>query len=758
MLAVDAEIRRLCGYCAEDFTAGRVSWMTLIHGTDRDRVRRALQHAAVAGRAYQVEYRLCHRDGGERPVREQGQRLLDDQGQVVGFSGFLADASANERHRRWSAEQAQRARALLQALPCATYTIDLDGRITFYNEQAVALWGQRPRLGDEDRLFCGSLRLRWPDGCVLRHDDSPMARTVRDGVGYRNQEVILERPDGSHVHVLVSIDPLHDAAGGLCGAVNAFVDITGRRHAQAALRASEERFRRLADALPQLVWTAQPNGVVDYYNDRVNQYAGIRRGAEGDWTWQPVLHPEDREVTLTAWRHAVGSGQTYQCEHRVRMSDGAMRWHLSRALPVRDDEDRIVRWFGTATDIHDIKQAQEALREADQRKNRFVATLAHELRNPLAPIRNAVGLLQMAESLPAPAMAACDIIDRQSQHLTRLVDDLLDMSRITRDRMQLRRKTVSLGSVVDHAREAIATQTEARGQQLRVHLPAAPVTLDADPARLAQVLVNLLDNASKYTGPGGEIELSARVADDAVRVDVKDTGIGIAAEDLPQLFETFAPVGDQPGRGGAGLGLGLALSRRLVEMHGGTIEASSEGPDRGAVFSVRLPVRQVEAQPPAPSASAGGAAERSALSQPASSSTEPLAEAAPSVTAEAPAKTHVLVADDNPDIVESLSMLLDASGYAVTMARDGIEAVAAAEREQLDIVLLDIGMPNLDGHEACRRIRELPDGERLNVFALTGWGQAEDREKSAAAGFDGHLVKPIEPGELLKRLREIDAS
>jgi PAS domain S-box-containing protein len=750
------------------------------------------------------------------------------------------------------------ARALLDALPSAAYTCDADGCITYFNEQAAALWGQRPELGMPDLRFCGSFRLRLPDGSLLRHEDSPMARTLREGVGCRNQEVAIERPDGSVVDVLVNIDPLRDSTGRVVGAVNAFVDITDRRRTEQALRASEQRlhwalegagggvwdwdldagagwwspemyalcgvppetplgwddflqqvhaedrealvgavaaaiatqqdfscelrirhpelgerwmssrgrviahggrprrllgltmditerkaaegmlaesvarFRRLADAMPQLVWTAEPDGTVDYYNDRYREYAGIERAADGAFDWQPVLHADDRKPTTDAWARAVGTGTTYECEHRIRMRNGSTRWHLSRAVPVRDDAGRIVKWFGTATDIHDVKRAQEALRDADQRKSEFVATLAHELRNPLAPIRNAIALLKLAEGLPDSAAAARDIIDRQSRHLVRLVDDLLDMSRVTRGRLQLKRERVRLEQIVAQMQEAMAAQIEARGQTLELLLPTEPIELDADPVRLTQVLVNLVDNASKYSDPGGHICVSARRDGDRVEIAVSDTGVGIAATELPKLFDMFAQVGEPSGRGATGLGIGLALTRRLVQMHGGNIEATSAGPGCGSTVTLRLPLAA------APSAPA-----------------EPTSASAPAPREDASAdrgKPRVLIADDNQDVVESLAMLLELRGYDPITVSDGLQAVAAAEQQAPDIVLLDIGMPGLDGHTACRRIRELPEGRHLRIIALTGWGEARDRQRSREAGFDGHLVKPVEATTLLELL------
>ncbi len=516
-------------------------------------------------------------------------------------------------------------------------------------------------------------------------------------------------------------------------------DAAEPRRGEPTPHADRQRLQRLADAMPQLVWTARPDGTVDYYNDRVTEYAGIHQTADGSWRWQPVLHEDDRERTVEAYRQALASGDTYECEHRVRMADGQLRWHLTRAVPMRDAAGNIVEWFGTATDIHDIKRAQQALEAADRRKTRFVATMAHELRNPLAPIRHAVDLLMQTDDLAPTAASARDIIDRQSRHLARLVDDLLDMSRITNDRLRLQCERVLLSALVDQAYEAVAEQVAGREQSITVELPAQPVRLNADAARLVQVLVNLLDNASKYSPEGARIELSAERDGDEAVVRVSDSGIGIDAADLPRLFEMFAQVGEDTGADSGGLGIGLALTRRLVELHGGTIGATSDGAGKGSTLTVRLPALAEEKTSGEPAAAAPGARASGA---------------AVGTAADAAGKGGILIADDNDDVVQSLAMLLELRGYDVDIAHDGLQALAAVERERPDTVILDIGMPGLDGHAACRRIRQLPGGERLRIIALTGWGEARDRRNSAEAGFDAHLVKPIESAVLLGLLAD----
>jgi CheY-like chemotaxis protein len=371
------------------------------------------------------------------------------------------------------------------------------------------------------------------------------------------------------------------------------------------------------------------------------------------------------------------------------------------------------------------------LREADRRKDEFLAILAHELRNPLAPISNAVEILNLDGVSGEAAQAARAMITRQLQHLVRLIDDLLDVSRITRGKLELRRERTTLAAVLERALEVSRPHIERAGHSLSVALPPDPIELDADPVRLAQVFANLLNNASKFMAKGGGIELTAaRDGADAVVVKVSDSGVGIAPEHLPTLFEPFSQVRSANGLRG-GLGLGLSLARSLTEMHGGTVKVRSDGRGQGSAFSVRLPT----------------------LSAPAASEARP---AAPEPPKPAGLRRILVVADD-PDIVASLAMVLRLRGYEVETARDGLEAVEAAGRVRPDVVLLDLGMPRLDGYATCRRIREQPWGADMPIVALSGWAQEQDRSKGKAAGFDAHLAKPVQLSAIEELLAELSA-
>ncbi|HYF19465.1 MAG TPA: ATP-binding protein [Ramlibacter sp.] len=438
-----------------------------------------------------------------------------------------------------------------------------------------------------------------------------------------------------------------------------------------------------------------------------------------------LIHPGDLEAFWQKTQACIASHEPFAHEYRVIHPDGRVRWIFNRSHVGIGASGEVERITGVAVDVTERRQAEDDLRrlnqqlvEADRRKDEFVATLAHELRNPLAPIRNAVHVLKQPAATPAQARWGREVIDRQVGLMARLLEDLLDMSRITRGKLELRRSPVTLAEVVHSAIETSQPLVDAGGHALQVVLPQQPTWLDGDPVRLAQVFANLLNNAAKYTEAGGSIDLVATVEDGQVAVRVRDSGIGLAPDMIDRLFHMFSQATPARERTQGGLGIGLALARGLVELHGGTIEARSAGPRQGSEFVVRLPL--AAPPPPAPSAPGDDAGEglqgRSAL-----------------------------VVDDNRDSADTLAMLLSVLGCRVRVAYGGEEALTTASADPPELVLLDLGMPGMDGLETCRRMRASDWGRRLLIVALTGWGHEDDRRRTREAGFDAHLVKPVDP-------------
>ena len=556
-------------------------------------------------------------------------------------------------------------------------------------------------------------------------------------------ELRLRRADGVPFWARLESAAGRDAASGSAIRLTTLSDISAQRQnvqeleryrgrleklverRTAELAASEERLRLFVEHAP---------AALAMFDREMHYVSASRRWLAdyglGERDLRGLSHyavfPEIPERWRELHRRALGGEVLRADEDPFQRADGQIQWLRWEIRPWHDAAGQVAGIMVFSEDITAHKLSDLALREADQRKDEFLATLAHELRNPLAPIRNATEILKRY-AVPDPTwQAARDMIDRHVGQMVRLIDDLMDVSRLSRGKLALRRERVDLATALESAAEDARPRLESTRHRLVLTLPTAAIGLDADPLRLAQVFANLLDNAAKYTEPGCAITVTAERCGAEVAVTVADTGIGIAPDHLPDLFEMFAQIGSDPDRSQGGLGIELPLTRHLVELHGGRIEVRSAGRGQGSAFVVHLPI---SAETPA----------------------DPLAPSAP--RRDFGDKTrHILVADDNPDCAESLAVLLRLLGHEVEIAGDCLEAVAAAERYRPETILLDLGMPKLDGYGACRRIRERPWGKVFAIFALTGWPQESDRSKSRGAEFDGHLVKPVGLTELRQAL------
>jgi PAS domain S-box-containing protein len=441
------------------------------------------------------------------------------------------------------------------------------------------------------------------------------------------------------------------------------------------------------------------------------------------------IHPEDLPAVRKAERRALRTGAFAAIEFRVRLANGSDKWMAQRGKVQLDKEGKAILISGLVIDITAQKAAEKALRLADQRKDEFLATLAHELRNPLAPVRHAVKVLESRSLEQAKAQWARDVISRQVQRMALLLDDLLDVSRITQGRLALKIETISLDSIIEAAVETARPLIDAKKHQLTIDLPREPVMLTVDPLRLSQSLSNLLTNGAKYMDEGGQITLRATLLADEFTLSVKDTGIGLEPEALSGLFAMFSQVNSAITRSEGGLGIGLALVKGLIELHSGTIDARSDGPGMGSEFTIHLPAAVVT-----PSAS------------------KTAVEEAPRPSPK-DARHRVLVVDDNSDAADSLGMLLEMNGYSVSVGHSGEEALQMARQTRPNAMILDIGMPDMTGYEVARRIRAERWGGEMYLIAATGWGQQEDKARAIASGFDHHLTKPVDPDEVQKLLQ-----
>ncbi len=487
----------------------------------------------------------------------------------------------------------------------------------------------------------------------------------------------------------------------------------------ALLAQQESQLQALFDCMPQLGWAAHPDGWIYYYNRQWFDYTGTTPEQMAGWGWQSVHNPDLLPLVLKRWRHSIATGEAFEMAFQLRRHDGVLRWFLTRINPMRDADGVLIRWVGINTDIDEQKRAEEAAAAASRAKDEFLAMLGHELRNPLAPIVTALKLMDLKGG--DTFQRERTIISRQALHLSRIVDDLLDVARFLRGQLDLRFSTVDVGQVVAQACDTVSPLVLELQHALDVQVPSG-LTMDADPGRLAQVLINLLINAAKYTPAGGRIAIEVERAAAEVVIRVRDNGVGIAADLMPLLFDPFVQKRQTAARTVGGLGLGLTIARTIVTAHGGLIEASSAGEGHGSEFVVRLPVR-----------SRLGAED----------SVAPAAAPAPTRS------RRVLVVDDNADAAHTLAAALELHGHVTHIGYDAASALAAAEVFGPEVALLDLGLPEMDGYELARRLRGHPRLGGIRIVAVTGYGQSTDRERTAAAGFDDHFVKPVDLDALL---------
>jgi PAS domain S-box-containing protein len=694
---------------------------------EHPRLRQAYERAIRGKQKFELEHQVFRVDGSIGWVFSRAIPIVDAQGQITEWLGAAKDISRRKDAEAELADIRARMDAALAASAIGTWSYDIPQDRVYGDASLAQLFSLSVSevSGGPLEPFVNSMH---PDDRL--RVQSEIQATIQSGSRFES-DYRVRQTDGSWRWVNARGQVQRDAAGNPLRLPGVVIDITERKTAEAELaRVTEESERR--KRLYEAILTTTPDFIYVFSLDYRTLYANAALitmwGGAG---LNDVIGKTFLELGYEPWHAEMHCREIDQ----VRATKASIRGEVpfngtyGRRIydyifvPVLGADGEVEAVAGTTRDVTERKSMEDELRDADRKKDEFIALLAHELRNPLAPLRNGLQILRLAGSDAEMIDDVRGMMDRQLGHMVRLIDDLLDVSRISRNKMQLRRDRVVLAEIVGSAVEAAKPLLEEAGHTLTLVLPADPVVLDADFTRLAQVFGNLLNNSTKYTRPGGNIHFAAEQQNGEVVITVQDTGIGIPADFLPKIFDMFSQVDRSVERASGGLGIGLALVKGLVEMHGGNVSAASPGEDLGTTITVRLPVINLHS-----------------------------AVGAPSAEAHARNRRRVLVVDDNHDGAKTLALMLKLLGDEVRTAHDGLHAIEQAQIFLPEIILMDVGMPRLNGLDATRRIKAEPWGRDMVIIALTGWGQEHDRERSYQAGCAGHLVKPVDIAALEKML------
>ncbi|MBL0419053.1 PAS domain-containing protein [Ramlibacter sp. AW1] len=653
--------------------------------------------------------------------------VVTDDGQVPGFYCIAFETTLAVEAEQARAEEAERLIRMFDEAPGFLAVLSGPDHIFRQANRAYRSFvGRRGEIVGRPVREVAPAAIEQGWGAVL----DEVLRTGKPYVGEASP--VRLSPEGREAEerlVDFILQPMRGRDGAVEGILIQGSDVTEHKRTLERLRESELRFRTIADAMPQMVWSARPDGFHDYFNQRWYEFTGVPQGVTDGHAWNDVFHPEDQARARERWQRSLETGATYEIEYRLRHHTGVFRWVLGRAVALRDDSGTISRWMGTCTDIHEQFLAREILREEDRRKDEFLAMLAHELRNPLAPIASGVTLLHRVAGNEARVRQTADLIGRQAAHLRSLVDDLMDVSGVARGLVTLAADQVDLRQVLADAVEQTRPLMDGKRHSLHIMAGSAPLPVEGDRKRLVQIFANVLGNAAKYTPPSGRVVVETGIEDDSAVVRVIDNGLGMTPELLERVFDLFVQGERAQDHAQGGLGIGLALVRRLVELHGGSVSASSMGPGHGSTFTVRLPAAQTLPEPHAPAAHDG-----------------------PQV---AP-PTRVLVVDDNRDSGQVLAMLLEEMGYEAYVEATVARALATAAHVRPHVCLLDVRLPDGNGRELAAQLVRLPGMQSAALAVISGFGQYDELAASRDAGME-HFVKPVDPDALGKWLQGLGA-
>ncbi|MCG2595749.1 PAS domain-containing protein [Ramlibacter sp. XY19] len=710
----DAALDRLFGLQPGQAVQSLAQFIALVHPEDRAGVIARCDRCRTEGAAFEMEFRIIRPDGSERWLYDRGRTFRDPQGRPAMMTGACVDIT----HRKGTELALRRSEAFyrqaLESLPGMTWTCDARGFVDYLSEQWQTFTGiPSERLMGEN----WSLALHPAD----RDATAARWREAVDRGLFYDFEYRVRRHDGEYRWFQARGTPIRDADGRVASWLGMAMEVHALKETQAALKETGDRFARAQRAGGVGVWELDEATGLVVWSEEVAKLLGVAEvqlDAVPAHVWRDALHPEEVARIEAGLAAAWDSGRFHEV-YRVVHTDGRLVWLEAEAQVLPGSTGVGRRLAGTVRDVTERQVAEEALRTADRMKDEFLATLAHELRNPLAPLRTGLEVLRRGQPGSPVVEQARSMMERQLGHMVRLVDDLLDISRISRGHIEIRREAVEVGTIIAHAVESSRQLVESKQHALEVEIAPEVLWVEGDLTRLAQVVGNLLNNAAKYTPPGGRIRVGARRRGDQVEIYVADNGTGIAAAAQPRVFDLFMQVEGTRRHSQGGLGVGLALVRRLVELHGGTVTVQSEGVGQGSTFIVALPPAAAFAR----------------------------ASVAPAAAADARATVpsrRVLVVDDNVDAAETMVTVLAMAGHEARVAHDGHQALEVARAFLPQVAFLDIGLPGMSGLDVARRFRADPALAGAVLVALTGWGTEDDKRTCLEAGFDLHLTKPVD--------------
>lgn len=750
----DGGLNDILGLSAHESTQPIDDFYLCLHVEDREAARRAHADGLATGVDFQSECRIVQPQGEVRWISNSGRVVRNPAGEPRHAAGIVVDITERKRAEGLLLEARRLYQTVTDNATQALFIMNDAQECVFMNPAAEQLTGFTL---DEvrGRALHDVIHHLHPDGSPYPLPECPIDRALPENDHEQGEEVFVHK-DGHFYPVAFTASPVRDEGGRPTGTVIEVRDISVDKRVRDELEAREKRYRSLVAVISDVTWVADPSGAFVEPQPAWQRYTGQHWEQHRDFGWTDALHPDDREDIVRDWMRSRAREAEFSTRGRLwHEASRAYRHFLVKATPVRDADDRLREWVGACMDVHEHFVAEEQRRliqEAERRallesqrvgrmKDEFLATLSHELRTPMSAILGWAQMLNQAAAEPARVAKGLEVIERNARLQSRLISDLLDMNRILSGKLRLDVESVNIGEIVSAAVDAIRPAAEAKEIRLTSLCDPTAMTMRGDATRLHQVVFNLLSNAVKFTPRGGRIDVTCRRVNSHIEVSISDTGIGISAEFMPQLFSRFNQQDASTSRRFGGLGLGLSIVKQLVELHGGTVQGQSAGTDCGATFTVHLPVAVAVAPHLPEQALVGAHPELGGDVAPMPGLTFDLV------------GVRILVIDDEPDARELLRHVLSAAGAQVRVAGGGAEALGVLQEglETFDLLICDIGMPDIDGYELIRRVRSLPAalGGATPALALTAFARSQDRTRSLLAGFVAHLSKPVELPELL---------